>query len=67
MIVNRYKCDRCGVEFKYSPHPVIKNPKDNMGYFIFEDLDLCNKCAAEAKELYNDFQKKINTWMKNEE
>jgi len=67
MRIARYKCDRCGVEFNYSPHPVIKNPEDNIDYFIFEDCDLCNKCAKEAKELYNDFKKKINTWMKNKE
>ena len=67
MRINRYKCDRCGVEFNYFPHPTIKNPKDNIDYFIFEDRDLCNKCAAEAKELYNDFKKKINIWMKNKE
>ena len=67
MRIARYKCDRCGVEFNYFPHPVIKNPKDNIDYFIFEDVDLCNKCAKDDKDLYNDFKKKINTWMKNEE
>lgn len=67
MTIARYKCDRCGTEFKYFPHPVIKNPNDNMDYFIFKDIDLCNKCAKEAKELYNDFKKRINIWMKNEE
>ena len=67
MRIARYKCDRCGIEFKYFPHPVIKNPKDNIDYVIFEDFDLCNKCVKEAKDLYNDFKKKINTWMKNEE
>lgn len=67
MIINRYKCDRCGTEFRYSPHPIIKDPIDNIDYFIFEDIDLCNKCLKEAKDLYNDFKKKINTWMKNKE
>lgn len=67
MRIARYKCDRCGTEFNYYPYPVIKNPKDNMDYFIFEDYDLCNKCGKEAKELYNDFKKRINIWMKNEE
>ena len=64
MTIARYKCDRCGVEFNYSPHPVIK-PENNIYYFIFEDYDLCNKCAAEARRLYNDFEKKIKIWMKN--
>lgn len=67
MRIARYKCDRCGTEFKYFPHPAIKNPDDNIEYFIFEDFDLCNKCAKEAKKLYLEFQKKINTWIKNKE
>ena len=67
MRINRYKCDRCGVEFNYYPHPVIKNPENNIDYFIFEDCDLCNKCVKEAKDLYNDFKKKIKIWMENKE
>lgn len=67
MRIARYKCDRCGVEFNYYPHPVIKNLKDNIDYFIFEDCDLCSKCTKEAKDLYNDFKKKINIWMENKE
>ena len=67
MRISRYKCDRCGVEFNYYPHPVIKNPEDNIDYFIFGDWDLCNKCVKEAKDLYNDFKKKIKIWMENKE
>ena len=67
MRIARYKCDRCGVEFNYYPHPVIRRPTNNIDYFIFENYDLCKKCAKEAKDLYNDFEKKVNTWIKNEE
>ena len=70
MKVNKYKCDRCGKEIN-KPYRVTDNLKKDaimdIRYFLFGDYDFCDKCGKEAKDLYLEFKKKINTWMKNKE
>ena len=64
----KYKCDRCGKEMNYPSRilePLENDPYGWAKYLVFKDVDFCDNCAAEAKDLYRKFRYEIKNWMKN--